>query len=620
VVGPDGKPFVGADVGVGWYRGYPLDWWPWVVPPMRPARGGKSGPDGRFAFTLTKSEIFAAVRTVTAHPWREVQVVATAKGAGPGWAYVTPETKDMTLRLAADVPVQGRVVDLQGAPVAGASIRLAHVTVGGNYLTVNAWPGLPAEVRTEKDGRFVFAGVGAGREVMLHVAGPAIEHKIVSASTAAGTEGRGAGDVGEIVAGPTKPVVGTVRDKETGKPLAGVVVFGDRAKHREAVAAVTDGEGQFRLVGLPKQSRYDVTFRPAPGRPYLTTVLHLADTEGLKPLAADCALRRGVPARFRLIDKETRRPVRARVQYTPTKDNPFYAEAEEQPGLVPTLAFQEVHTPDKDQFYNLTAYPGPGAILVFGWYSGRTYLPAKVRAADAGKAGVKDPIMMFLNLAVGYRIINPAKKDTALSFEIELDPGRTLHGTLLGPDGKPVRGTTSSGLIYTTHNERTVPSSLARERKALPTESFTVECVAPQTPRTVAFAHEGRKLIGHQVLNGDETGPLTVRLQPWGAATGRLVDAAGKPVTDVRILLVCPSLPAPGLQPLAGVARTGAEGRFRVEGLSPGLKYELQLRRGEAKSETLLSGGDAVKGITTTAGEVKDLGDVRVTAPAKPKK
>jgi hypothetical protein len=122
-------------------------------------------------------------------------------------------------------------------------------------------------------------------------------------------------------------------------------------------------------------------------------------------------------------------------------------------------------------------------------------------------------------------------------------------------------------------------------------------------------------------LNGDEKGPLTVKLQPWGAATGRLVDAAGKPVTDARILLVCPSLPAPGLQPLAGVARTDAEGRFRVEGLSPGLKYDLQLRRGEAKSETLLSGGDAVKGVSTKVGEVKELGDVRVTTPvAKPKK
>jgi hypothetical protein len=84
---------------------------------------------------------------------------------------------------------------------------------------------------------------------------------------------------------------------------------------------------------------------------------------------------------------------------------------------------------------------------------------------------------------------------------------------------------------------------------------------------------------------------------------------------------VCPPLPAPGLQPLAAVARTDVEGRFRVEGLSAGLKYELQLRRGEAKSETLLSGGDKVKGIITRAGEVKDLGDVPVTVPAaSPKK
>ena len=46
-----------------------------------------------------------------------------------------------------------------------------------------------------------------------------------------------------------------------------------------------------------------------------------------------------------------------------------------------------------------------------------------------------------------------------------------------------------------------------------------------------------------------------------------------------------------------------------------------RIRRGEAKSEVLLSAGDAVKGISTKAGEVKELGDVRVTVPAaRPKK
>jgi RNA polymerase sigma factor (sigma-70 family) len=622
VVGPDGKPFPGADVGVGWYRGYALEWWPWVVPALRPAKGGTSGPDGRFAFTLTKAEMYATMRTVTAHPWREVQVVATAKGTGPGWAYIGPDNKkDLTLRLVPDdVAVKGRVVDLQGQPVAGARARLAHLTAGGNFLTVNAWPGLPAEVRTDKEGRFVFPGVGRGREVTLDVSGPAIEHKLVSASTAAGKEGRGAGDVGDVVAGPTKPVVGTVRARDTGKPLAGVVVFGERTKYRGAVSAVTDAEGRYRLLGLPKQDHYQLTFQPPDGQPYLSAVRPVAGSEGLKPLTADCELRRGVPVRFRLIDKETRKPVRARVQYTPTQDNPLYPEAEAQRGLVPNRVFDEVQTPDGEQFYHFVAYPGPGVIVAFGWYSGRLYLPARLSEADAAKgAGRKDPHMMFLDLAVGYRLLNPTQED-ALTFEIELDPGRTLTGKLLGSDGEPVQGAMSSGLVYTAQHKRVTPHSLGRERKALPTESFTVECVAPDTPRTIAFAHEGRKLIGHRVLRGDEKGPLTVRLQPWGAATGRLVDAGGKPFSDVRILLVCPRLPAPGLQPLAAVARTDAEGRFRVEGLAPGLNYELQLRRGEAKSETLLSAGDAVKGITARAGEVKDLGDIRAAVPAdKPK-
>jgi len=55
---------------------------------------------------------------------------------------------------------------------------------------------------------------------------------------------------------PTKPVVGVVRDKDTGKPLAGVRV----RSHRIAgaidlnglVRTTTDKEGRYRLIGLPK--------------------------------------------------------------------------------------------------------------------------------------------------------------------------------------------------------------------------------------------------------------------------------------------------------------------------------------------------------------------------------
>ena len=54
------------------------------------------------------------------------QVVALAEGYGPDWAELRFAGKmaELTLRLAKDdVPIQGRILDLQGKPVADAMVR-----------------------------------------------------------------------------------------------------------------------------------------------------------------------------------------------------------------------------------------------------------------------------------------------------------------------------------------------------------------------------------------------------------------------------------------------------------------------------------------------------------------
>ena len=57
-----------------------------------------------------------------------------------------------------------------------------------------------------------------------------------------------------------------------------------------------------------------------------------------------------------------------------------------------------------------------------------------------------------------------------------------------------------------------------------------------------------------------------------------------------KVLSGCvPSRLPTWMLPLAAVARTDREGLFRVEGLSSGLKYELQLRRAPDLSAPLVS-------------------------------
>ena len=136
----------------------------------------------------------------------------------------------------------------------------------------------------------------------------------------------------------------------------------------------------------------------------------------------------------------------------------------------------------------------------------------------------------------------------------------------------------------------------------------------------MTITHAGRKLIGSVYLKGDETGPLTIRLQPYGTITGRIVDEDGRPRGGLGIMNAGGSMPErPAEQGIlpggnnGGGIRIGRDGRFRIEGLVPGLKY------GADASEGLNYLGELFRDLIVTPGEVKELGDIKVIPP-KPDK
>ena len=116
------------------------------------------------------------------------------------------------VRLVADFPITGRVVDAGGKPVAGATVavdrmfdladprwRLMHPAIkAGNpdlmtrqqtdtndwftQLYPNAWSMISPAV-TDAGGRFQLAAVGGDRAIRLHVSGPGIRSAPVSVLT-----------------------------------------------------------------------------------------------------------------------------------------------------------------------------------------------------------------------------------------------------------------------------------------------------------------------------------------------------------------------------------------------------------------------------------------------------
>ncbi len=197
-----------------------------------------------------------------------------------------------------DQPIRGRIVDINGQPVTGARLTLLEVGSGiGDDLT--AWreaadapksdyysarmktpvsmngPQVRSLVKpavTDNDGSFTLRGVGNGRIAELLLEGPGIESAKIFTRTEAGEQitllrERRSPDLGSYiyypaeltyVAGPSAAVTGVVRDAQTHEPLSGVTVK-SQSRHGEQingwgqdfVRAVTDGEGKFRLEGMP---------------------------------------------------------------------------------------------------------------------------------------------------------------------------------------------------------------------------------------------------------------------------------------------------------------------------------------------------------------------------------
>ena len=622
VLAPNGKPLAGAAITVRWYTGGT----------GAPGVTGMSGPDGRFRLEFDRSAAGEAPRAPNPQLYHSapLQVVASAKGYGPAWVHIQrgASGEDLTLKFTADdVPIRGRVLDLQLRPLMGATISAVHA----DGVPLDPWPG-SGSVTTDKEGRFEITGVGRDRTVGLTVSAPSIERKTLKVSTAKASTA-----AVEVVAGPGRIVEGTVSADDTGKPLARVVVRGgSEGNHSEDIWAVTDDKGRYRLVGFSKAASYVATAWPGHGQPFIPKTQLVGDVQGLKPITADFRLLRGVALRVRLIDRGTGEPVRGMVHYDPLGNNPLREPVRQQRATKGgALLWQfPVAYPDKDGYSHLVALPGPGVVLGCG-----LDVPYRTRPLDAADAKAypfleKTPALQgglhhYWDLFQSYRVFDAKADGKPLTLDIDLDAGRTAEGVLIDPDGKPLTGAVAFGLAHspqaTSHvSYRNDPAyRAAQERRALKTDRFSASGLAADETRTVTFLHEGRKLIANVAVRKDAKGPQTVRLERWGAVTGRLVDGEGKPLAGATVDLLYPSQAGPGqLEPgTAGVApgllppgwplRTDAQGRFRVEGLIPGLKHRIILSAGDGGAVTPLA-PERLTGLAPRPGEVIDLGDIRV--------
>jgi RNA polymerase sigma factor (sigma-70 family) len=638
VLGPDGKPVEGAKL-------YALYYTPKVLPiPQR----GVSDKDGGFRFTVERKEFD---RGGAAQPWDETWVVATADGYGlgvPDWERGKRFSyTELTVRLTKDdVPVTGRILDLQGKPVAGATVavheffwpakggdlaawhadlkekRVGWATIREHLVGLDGlWMGrdvgrvLPNAV-TDDEGRFRLKGIGRERVVALHVEGPTIATTEFWAITRPGEKveadswRRGADDrkmtfygaaTGDHLVPPCQPIVGVVRDKDTGKPIPGAVVESHQIGRRNVggqvhLRAVADREGRYRLLGMPKGEGNQVRIAPPEGQPYLALLARVPDAPGLEAATLDVKLKRGVWITGKVTDKATGKPVAATVRYVVLGDNPNRAEAA-------AAMFDEVRT-RADGTFRFVGVPGRAAVTAQSFAPG--YL------TDVGGDKIKDLRDTFSAFRFNTAAeVNPEKGAESVTCDLALDPGRSLAGKVVGPDGEPLTGVRVSGCR----------DQFGWEELPQKSSEFTVLALNPAEPRLLQFVHPEKKLAGSLVVRGDEKEPLKVELGPAGVLTGRFVTTDGKPLADLELVPITTGPladPRERLKPdvTAGSfprgPRTDTDGKFRIEGLAPGLTYRVALFRG---MYALVPDGEAGKGVTVKAGETKDLGELKVKLP-----
>jgi RNA polymerase sigma factor (sigma-70 family) len=619
VVDADGRPVAGVTVHVIPRHGQPDAFEPVTAP-------AATDRDGRYVVRVPKARLTDPVSGDDL----PALALATAAGFFPGW---TADAADGRIVLArADARVAGRITDLEGRPVAGATVTVGAVyaPAGGTldswvdtlrrdreaHSTGNLGPAIPAEslpgvrraATTDAAGRFEIPGYAKDRVVHAVVAGPAVATSDVGlltrdvgpaalTATSAGTSYYGT--AGVIAVKPSRPIAGVVRDRRTGEPVAGVtvrsLVMAGRHRLDTGLATTTSGkDGKFTLAGMPKGPGNTLLVVPGRGQPYLVTGVEVPDPGGLDPVAVDVVLDRGILIEGVVRDLAGRPVPNVNVAYLANRFNDRVTQQRfggRSGAAAPS---------DADGKFQVVGLPGTGYLVAVG--PGRSYLAATERAGDGSSETVQLDTVSYPVRADGLHAvyaIDVPRRAIGFRQNVVLERGANVAVAVVDRDGKPVPG---CRCLWRRAGEDWQDEARPGEHR--------VEAVNPKQPRTVLVRHAGRNLVGVVSLPsgpGETTHRLV--LQPGVTLTGRVLSDGDRARAGVSVsIFVRPSHDNAGdaqrFRDAGEKIVTDAAGRFRVPALVPGFTYEVSINGQFVADSTFRL--DA--GATGT----KDLGDLHL--------
>lgn len=330
---------------------------------------GQSDAGGAFRFRIPEKS-FRRYMDNTPTPQVRAALVVYAQGFAGAWELLTPDHRGtwdvmqpryaLDIRLEADFPIAGQIVDAAGHPLAGVEVALGAIeplddpnceplrtalesrraealtreqldpASWKSKLFKSAWDFREPAV-TDLEGRFRLDGIGRNRAVRLTIAGAGVRSMSVGILTHddareftralrtrfprdAG-QGGAADLAGVQVFAPSatipvqsaRTLAGTVRDARTGTQISDVRIVVSSG-HSAGRSAYTDRRGRYRIVCSDNGSIFWVQASPRDNVHYLSATRVVDGARDLETVA-DFDLSPGVAVAGRIVEAGTDRPV-----------------------------------------------------------------------------------------------------------------------------------------------------------------------------------------------------------------------------------------------------------------------------------------------------------------------
>jgi hypothetical protein len=450
------------------------------------------------------------------------EVVAASPGYGLRWEEFDPDAEktEVTLHLENEAPYHGRVVDLQGSPGAGVKIHLGNLGLqSGRGLSepeieLQVWPG---PVSTDQNGRFVFHRIGQSYQPRFAVRDERFAHgELKNPANTKNADGENT-----FLLSPPRLLSGRITYADSGKPVEDARLLAMMTGQNSH--AKTDANGRYQIPVSDSQW-VSLYARPSAGQPYLTVKKHLEWPKGgVVRQTLDIALPRGIVASGKVVDSVSRKPIAgAEVQYFPqTMDNPDYREEI-------ASCWHTAAESDSNGMFRMVLPPGPGHFLVDGPTSDYIFQETPFSMLTQGKRDFSqyqpgpEGNLYYGNQRFYAHAIVPVslKKDAQPArVPIVLSRGVTVHGRLIGADGKPVRRasmTSRLGVMVWDH--------VVGGRTCVYHGHFELRGCDPDSTYRVVFYDSANQQGAVAEIAGRQSGtPVTVQLAPCGTATAKLI-------------------------------------------------------------------------------------------------